>query len=104
MTQFKSKISNLLSGNRIGGGVALYVRDTIPCKHRTDLEIRDLESVWVELQVKCKRILVGGFHKPPNCSPDYFELLKESIDRACNTDIIDIIITGDFNCNMAQSI
>ena len=68
------------------------------------LEVRDLESVWVELQVKCKRILVGGFHNPPSSSPDYFELLKESIDRACNTDIIDIIITGDFNCNMAQSI
>ena len=90
--------------DRIGGGVALYVRDTIPCKRRTDLELRDLESVWVELQVKCKRILVGGFYKPPNSSPDYFELLKESIDRACNTDIIDIIITGDFNCIMAQSI
>ena len=54
--------------------------------------------------MKCKRILVGIFYKPPNSSPDYFELLKESIDRACNTDIIDIIITGDFNCNMAQSI
>ena len=52
--------------DRVGGGVALYVRDTIPCKRRTDLELRDLESVWVELQVKCKRILVGGFYKPPN--------------------------------------
>ena len=54
--------------------------------------------------MKCKRILVGGFYKPPNSSPDYFELLKESIDRACNTGIINIIITGDFNCNMTQSI
>ena len=52
--------------DRVGGWVALYVRDTIPCKRRTDLELRDLESVWVELQVKCKRILVGGFYKPPN--------------------------------------
>ena len=82
----------------------MYVQDTIPCNRRTDLEVRDLESVWVELQVKCKRILAGGFYKPPNSSPDYFKLLKESIDRACDTDIIDIIITGDFNCNMAQSI
>ena len=39
---------------------------------------------------------MGGFYKPPNSTPDYFELLKESIDRACNTDIIDINITGDF--------
>ena len=82
----------------------MYVRDTIPCKRRTDLEVRDLESDLVELQVKCKRILVGGFYKPPNSSPDYFELFKESIDRAYNTDIIHIIIASDFSCNMAQSI
>ena len=82
----------------------MYVRDTIPYKRRIDLELRDVEAVWVELQVNCKNILVGGFYKPPNISPDYFEMLKESIDRACNTDIIDIIITGDFNCNMTQRI
>ena len=29
--------------------------------------------------------------------------MKESIDRACNTNISDIIITGDFNFNMAQN-
>ena len=67
-------------------------------------EILKVESdfaleVWVSIQVKCIRILVGGFYKPPNNTPDYFELLKESIDRACNTDIINKIITGDFNCN-----
>ena len=30
--------------------------------------------------------------------------MKESIDRACNTSISDIIITGDFNFNMAQNV
>ena len=29
----------------IDGGVALYIRDTIPCKRRIDIEIRDLEAV-----------------------------------------------------------
>ena len=77
----------------------MYVRGTISCERRLYLEIRDVEAVWVEIQVKCIRILVGGFYKPPNNTPDYFELLKESIDRACNTDIINKIITGDFNCN-----
>ena len=67
-------------------------------------EILKVESdfaleVWVSIQVKCIRILVGGFYKAPNNTPDYFELLKESIDRTCNTDIINKIITGDFNCN-----
>ena len=88
--------------DRSGGGVVLYVRDTILCKRRADLEVHGLEAVWVELQIKRKRILVGGFYKPPNSNSDYFDLLKESVDRACSTDIPDIIITGDFNCNMAQ--
>ena len=30
--------------------------------------------------------------------------MKESIDRACNTNISDIIITGDFSFNMAQNV
>ena len=49
---------------------------------------------------------MSGFYKPPKSTPDYPELLKESIDRACNTDIIDIhvIMTGDSNCNMTQRI
>ena len=46
---------------------------------------------------------MGGFYKPPNCTINYFDLMKESIDRACNTSISDIIITGDFNFNMAQN-
>ncbi|MCG7879157.1 MAG: reverse transcriptase domain-containing protein, partial [Candidatus Thiodiazotropha endolucinida] len=55
---------------------------------------------WVEIQVKSKRILVGGFYRPPNSSPEYFNLIKESIDRAYNTNLSDIIITGDFNIDM----
>ena len=89
--------------DRIGGGVVIYVRDCITCKQRADLEIHGVDAVWVELYVKCKKILVGVFYKPPNCTINYFDLMKESIDRACNTSISDIIITGDFNFNMAQN-
>ena len=85
--------------NCIGGGVTVYVRDTTPCKRRIYLEIRHVEAGWVE----CKMTLVvGGFFKPHNSTPDYFELLKENKDRACNTHIIKIIITGYFNCSMTQ--
>lgn len=64
------------------------------------MEVRGLEAVWVEIQVKSKRVLIGGFYRPPNSNTDYFNLLTESIDRAYNTNIVDIIITGDFNYNM----
>ena len=50
-----------------------------------------------------KKILVGSFYIPPNCTINNFDLMKESFHRACNTSISDIIITGDFNFNMAQN-
>lgn len=85
---------------RLGGGVAVYVRETFPCKRRTDLEIGGLEAVWVEILVRSKKILLGGFYRPPDSNTDYFNLIVESIDRAYNLNISDIIITGDFNCDM----
>ena len=44
----------------------MYARDTILCKRRLDLEVRWVETVWVELQIKRKQTLFGGFYKPRN--------------------------------------
>ena len=42
------------------------------------------------------------FYGPPNSNTDNFNLIKESIDRACNTNAINIIITGDFNFDISK--
>lgn len=39
------------------GGVILYVKEGIHYKRRDDLEIRGIESIWIELANKHKRIL-----------------------------------------------
>ena len=88
---------------RPGGGVIVYVRDTFPCKHRTDLELDGLEAVWIELSVKSKKILVGGFYRPPNSDNAYLNLIEERIDRAYNTNIVDMFALGDFNFDMSQN-
>ena len=49
-----------------------------------------LEAAWVDTRVKSKTLLVGGFYRPPNSKAAYFELISESIDKAFNTNIIDI--------------
>ena len=82
--------------HRPGDRVIVYVRDTLSCKRRVDLEAQGVGGVWLELTIKFKHILVGGFYRPPNSSHEYFNLLKE----ACGTIFLDIIITGDFNYNM----
>ena len=50
--------------------------------------------------MRSKKILIGGFYRPPNSTADYLTFLRERIDRAYNTNIPDIVITGDFNFNM----
>ena len=82
--------------------MVIYVRDSIYCKRRNDIEMQGLEAAWVEIRVKSKTLLVGGFYRPPNSNAAYFELISESIDRAYSTDIIDIIILVDFNYNLAM--
>ena len=89
--------------DRPGGGVVAYVRENIPCKRRPDLELRGLEAVWLELQIKSKKVLLGGFYRQPISNLGYMDLIKESTDRAYNTNIVDIIITGDFNYNMISN-
>ena len=34
--------------DRPGGGVIVYVRDTLSCKPRVDLELQGIEVVWLE--------------------------------------------------------
>ncbi|MEW8542639.1 MAG: reverse transcriptase family protein, partial [Candidatus Thiodiazotropha sp.] len=89
--------------DRIGGGVTVYIRNTISFKRRYDLEIPNLEAVWVEISLRCKTILIGGFYRPPNSPIEYFNRITESFDRAYNTNINDIVILGDFNYNMQST-
>ena len=89
--------------DRPGRGVVIYVRDDIYCKRRSDLELQGLEAVWIERSIKSKKLLIGGCYKPPNSNSVYFDLLSESIDRAYNTNIIDIFILRDFNYNLQNN-
>ena len=54
------------------GGVIIYIKDGIHYKRRADLEIRDLENIWIEVANNHKRILFGLFYRPPNENADYF--------------------------------
>ena len=53
------------------GGVILYVKEGIRYKRRDDLEIKGIESIWVEVANKHKRILFGVFYRPPNSDANY---------------------------------
>ncbi len=50
---------------RLGGGVAIYIRDTLISKECYDLRIAGLETLWVEIKIDKHTILLGGFYRPP---------------------------------------
>ena len=53
------------------GGVMLYVKEGIHYKRRNDLELRNIESIWIEVANSHKRVLVGVFYRPPNSDSAY---------------------------------
>ena len=43
---------------RGGGGLAVYVKDSIDCVRRSDLEVQNLESEWVQINTNGRKILM----------------------------------------------
>ena len=81
----------------------MYVRDTFLCKRRCDLELHELEAVWVEIPTKIKKDSRRRFYRPPNSNNNYNNLIEEIIDKAFNANIAYIFILGDFIYNLLHN-
>lgn len=85
-----------------GGGVAVFVSESINAVRRSDLEID--ESVWIEIFLpKSKGLLFGTFYRPPSESVsqpdlDYMDRFYNSLDYAA-AEGKEIIVNRDFNCD-----
>ena len=77
------------------GGVNIYVKEGIYYKRRNDLEIQDLEAIWIEVANTRKHILFGLFYRPPNSNANYYSMIEDSLSLAVDTNISDMIVTGD---------
>ena len=59
--------------NRFGGGVVLYVRDTISFSDRKDIIPDGLEMVCIELNLPYnKSLLISTWYRPPNSHMNIF--------------------------------
>ena len=84
--------------NNDHGGVACYVRDSLPVTHRTDLNVDGIEALWIEVKPKyAKPILVCTFYSQPSAYVEYFKRFDEKV-QSINND--DVIILGDFNLDV----
>lgn len=82
--------------NKSGGGVAIYYRNGLVCRARSDL-INENEAMWIEvIRTRCKSLVIGSIYRPPTQSIDIFvNNLNDSLTKIDSDS--DKIVLGDFN-------
>ncbi|XP_057299458.1 uncharacterized protein LOC130630077 [Hydractinia symbiolongicarpus] len=86
-----------------GGGVATYISEQLTWKRREDLEVNDIECIWLEIFPKnAKSFLICCMYRPPDSSlylnSRFNEILREML-IAVNKLTLETIIMGDVNVN-----
>ena len=90
--------------NGRGGGVALYIRNSINYIRRTDLESDTLENIVIEIVLKTsKNFFVTTLYNPPRSSKysqsNFDEVFDESLKRFSSHEAI---LLGDLNVNFLK--
>lgn len=81
----------------------MYVKSNLHAKRRSDIEVLNVECVWIELSIKGYKYLYGTFYRPPYSPASVWNDNMYSIELGFNTNIKNIIITGDLNANLLSS-
>lgn len=84
-------------GSRKGGGLIVYISDTISYRRRLDIELNEVESIWIQVSVKgSKPFLVNFIYRPPNSSQNWIDLYESELNLA-DSICSEIHILGDVN-------
>lgn len=85
---------------RSGGGVAMYIRNVIDYKIRSDLSDPDLEFSCIEIQKpKAKPFLLSNWYRPPNSPIELFDKFEALLGKI-EAENVESNILGDINCDM----
>ena len=84
-----------------GGGVALYIHDSLTFKERPDLGVDGSEYSFIEIMNKqAKNVLVAVMYRPPHSNIDMLvDRLEESLSLISRENKI-IYLMGDYNINI----
>ena len=82
-----------------GGGLVIYVHESQKYKRRIDIEVHDIESVWLEIFYnQGNSFLLNFAYRPPNSHQSWIDLYEEQIDIADCTNR-EFFLLGDYNIN-----
>ena len=101
---------NLYRWDRIrhknGGGLCAYINEDLTCSTVTygnlNVSTVDIEIQWLKItKGKAKQMLIANIYRPPEGNKQNFiTLLKGMLTKIENLDLLDVIITGDFNIDV----
>ena len=96
----------IIRGDRIskeGGGLIVYMKNDIECICRNDLEHDIAETIWLEIKLKQKKIILAFIYRPPNEHTISYKTWSNYMDDAISSAYAEdknIIILGDFNIDL----
>lgn len=99
LSNFHRPVMKLRS--RRGGGVALYVRSSLPFSHIDQLDNEDIEAIWIKVKLKDACILVCSVYLPPHATSEtqqnFLDFLTDSVSLAQIHKPTAVLVAGDMN-------
>lgn len=87
--------------NRQGGGVAIYVKNNLCAVRRSDLDKSNVECLWIELKLTCKKLLLCSIYRPPSAGTEYYNDILDVFEKALSENKV-TVISGDLNFNFTN--
>lgn len=90
--------------NRNGGGVCIYIRNSVNFVDKSRLILNEIEALCIEInKPQSKPFVVMSCYRPPNAdAKQFFENLQLIVNRL-DSGNTELFILGDLNCNMLPS-
>lgn len=87
--------------DRRGGGVLVFVHNSLSVSRRADLENNNIEALWLELALHSGKLFLGTYYRPPGDDlhgiTEFMTALQDSIDRVFMENPKSLLLLGDFN-------
>jgi hypothetical protein len=85
----------------IAGGVGMYVNLSIPHRRAYEMELAEIDLLWVQLELGGKKIFIGSCYRPPGQSVEevdqFMSHLEDSMDLIFQSMPESVFLLGDFN-------
>jgi hypothetical protein len=69
-----------LINGRYGGGVLIYISDSLAFQNRYELQSENYEHLWVDIRIKDKTFAINALYRPPNESQDDHQMFLQTAD------------------------